>query len=277
LSEVKSWYDSVQHGHIKFVPGLPLLQEYIPAWIPGHLIVLTGYTSAGKSQLLSQITASTAGVNESETLVISVEDSTLEKKMSLIGVISGCHKRNMLLGIPGYDEIIEQSEQTINHWPLHIYDDVYTVSEIEDKIKEHKPKIVVIDYIQNLRLQGGSIYERISSATPLLFQMASRHQCTLFVVSQIDNQSAKDETEGFIASKGAGELVAAAHSVIHLKKGRSEGNWDKVEIYIKKNKAFGKCGKIDCNFNQTWTAIEATEEIRQFHAERLKARGRHED
>lgn len=272
MRSVKEWYEGVQKGDIKFVPGLPLLHEFIPAWIPGHLIVLTGYTSAGKSQVLSQVAASTAGVNEAPTLMISVEDSKMEKKMSIIGVISGLHKKNMLLGLPGHDDVIEQTENQINQWPLTIYDNVYTIAEIEDKIKEHKPKIVIIDYIQNLRLMGGNIYERISSATPTLFQMASKYGVTLFVVSQIDNQSAKEENESFMASKGAGELVAAAHSVIHLKKGRVEGKYDKVEIYIKKNKAFGPCGKIDCNFNKTWTAIEKYQEPYQMHSEKLKNR-----
>ena len=184
----------------------------------------------------------------------------------------------MLLGVPGYDEIIESSEAIISGWPLHVYDNIFTLAEIEDKINKHQPKIVVIDYIQNLRLHGGNIYERISSATPLLFQMASRYGVTLIVVSQIDNQSAKEENEAFMASKGAGELVAAAHSVVHLKKGRTEGIYDQVEIYIKKNKAFGKCGMIKANFNKSWTAIEKTKEIRQMHEEKLKNRyGKNED
>ena len=81
-AELYAWWDGIRLGEIKFVKGLPLLEEYLPAFIPSHVIFVSGYTSAGKSLLLAQITVWTAGENNSDTLVISVEDSRQEKTNS---------------------------------------------------------------------------------------------------------------------------------------------------------------------------------------------------
>jgi hypothetical protein len=125
---------------------------------------------------------------------------------------------------------------------------------MEKLIKKHMPRIVILDYVQNT-FGEGNLYERMSTAAPQLFRIAQEYGITLFVASQIDNDSARNEVEGFIAMKGGGELAAAAHTVLHLKKGRTEEKRHKVLIQVKKNKAFGPCGEIECRFNPNWTSI----------------------
>lgn len=257
-AELRSWWAGIRDGSIKFLPGLPLLAEYFPAYIPGHLITVSGYTSAGKSQLLSQFIGWTAGVHEEKTLVFSLEDARMEKLISLASVVAGnIHRKRLLLGdIEGCEENINIALKNISHWPLMIYDDVYRIPEMEGLIKKHEPRIVLLDYVQNTTGQG-TLYERMASAAIQLFRIAQEYKITLFVASQIDNESARSEAEGFIGLKGGGELAAASHGVIHLKKGREENKRNKVRIQIKKNKAFGPCGEIDCQFNEHWTVIES--------------------
>jgi len=255
--ELRGWWSGIKDGSIKFIHGLPLLREFVPAYIPGHVIVISGYTSAGKSQLLSQLIAWTAGVQEASTLVFSLEDSRLEKNISLISCVTETvHRKRMLLGdIDGYQDEIDRAIEHMSFWPLKIYDDVYRISEMEKLIIEHKPKIVVLDYIQNVTSNGQGIYERMSEAALFVFMLAQKYGVTFFVASQIDNQAAREESNAFISLKGAGELAAIAHTVIHLKKGRDNDNRHEVQIYIKKNKAFGSCGEMKAEFNEHWTKI----------------------
>jgi replicative DNA helicase len=255
--ELKAWWTGINDKTINLIPGLPLLETYIPKYIPGHLIVVSGYTSAGKSQLLSQIIKWTADDQNTDTLVFSLEDSRMEKLISLVSIVSeDVYKKRMLLGdISGIEEKLDVILKSISCWPLKIYDDVYRIVEMEGLIIKHKPKIVILDYVQNTIGQG-SLYERMSMASSYLFRIAQENNITFFVVSQIDNESARNESEGFIALKGGGDLSAAAHTVIHLKKGREDKNRSEVDILIKKNKGFGPCGKYDAQFNNRWTLIE---------------------
>ena len=260
-AELYAWWDGIRLGEIKFVKGLPLLEEYLPAFIPSHVIFVSGYTSAGKSLLLAQITVWTAGENNSDTLVISVEDSRQEKTMTIISVLSEVHRKVMLLGE------IKDKEHEINHalgvmqaWPLRIYDDAYTLDEIEILIIRHKPKIVIVDYVQNLSVPRDGLYSQMSYAAQRLFKMAQDYYVTMIVASQVSNVGAKDGNPAVIDLKGAGELAAVAHTVLQLEKGREEKNYHVVDISVKKNKAFGKCGKIACEFNNSWTKIERSED-----------------
>lgn len=254
--ETRKWWSGIKDGSIQFIKSIELLREYVPAYIPGHVIIISGYTSAGKSQLLAQIILD-SGTEGANVLVISVEDSRMEKMISMISVFTGTvHRKKMILGTVDDDNNeIDRAIDFITTLPIKIYDDVYTLIEIESLINKHSPSIVVVDYVQNLNVPGGGVYEQMSSAAKKLFQLAQTYKITMIVASQVSNDSVQNESE-VISLKGAGELAAVAHTVIQLKKGRQDENRHKVKIQIKKNKAFGNCGEIDARFNDEWTIIE---------------------
>lgn len=257
ISSARSWWDGIDRGQIQFTPALPLLHEYIPAYIPGHVILVTGYTSAGKSQLLSQIAVHAAGTEDAPVIIFSLEDSRQEKLFSIAAAhIGDIHKRRMILGHLGDDrDRLDMALEEIQMWPLLIYDDVRYVEAMEKIIVAKKPKLVILDYIQKTRADG-DIFTRMSAAADRTFCMAQDLGFTFIIASQIDGKSAREQNEVFIASKGAGDLVEAAHSVIQISKGRKEGLKHEVLIDIRKNKAFGNTGTIEAQFNSHWTAIE---------------------
>ena len=257
IADARKWWDGIDRGEVNFIAALPLLKDYIPSWIPGHVILATGYTSAGKSQLLSQIAGHAAGVEDVPTIIFSLEDSRQEKLFSIAAAhIGDIHKRRMILGHLKDDrDRLDSALEEIQMWPLLIYDDVRTIDGMEKIIKEQKPKIVILDYIQKVR-SDGDIYTRMSGAADKTFCMAQDLGFTFIIASQIDGKSAREQSDVFIASKGAGDLVEAAHSVIQIQKGRKEHLKHEVYIDIRKNKAFGNTGTIEAQFNSHWTAIE---------------------
>lgn len=278
-NNLNKWWDGIKSGEIEFVPSLPLIRDFCPAYIPKHMNVVSGYTSAGKSQYLAQVAADAAGVQKREVAIFTLEDSKEETMMSILGVVTGIHKRAQLLGelTEEQRDYINMSMSVINDWPLKIYDKVRTIGAICDIIAKTRPKLAIIDYIQKLKDGNKTIYENMSMSAITLFDLAQDTGTTLEIASQISASAAKDAQAPVIELKGAGEIAEAAHCVKRLRKGREEGKWNEVMLDIQKNKAFGKCGSIKCTFNETWTQIIPVEEAHQMHSIKLDNRRSNSD
>jgi len=220
IERAHKWWRGIDDGNIQFVKGLPLIEEYVPAFIPTHIILVTGYTSAGKSKLISQMIDHTAGDENEPTLVFSLEDSQEEKLFSIAAIRSRVHPKKMMLGTMNDEERqrVNAAFDQISTWPLHIYDDVRHLTDMKDIIKKVKPKVVVMDYIQKVQAPG-KLYDRMAHAADETYWMAREPGCefTFVIASQIDGQSAREDKGVFIASKGAGDLVEAAHSANTLR------------------------------------------------------------
>ncbi len=139
-----------------------------------------------------------------------------------------------------------------------IYDDIRTTDEIRLKTKKHKLQddiqIVAVDYAQNLR-GSGSLYERMSDAAEKLFSMGRELGVTVIVLSQVNNESVKEESP-VIGLKGAGELAAAADIVLWLKRNKGFGKERELDVEIRKNRPFGVTGMIPMQFSEKYTKID---------------------
>ena len=228
----------------------------IPAYHQGHNILITGYTSYGKSTLLSSLLVEICE-NGGKPLVFSLEDSRIEKLMGLRAVISDVPKPRQLQGeIQSSRELLAEADQKLLKWSPIIYDDVRTLDDMRLKIKKHVLRdgvnVVAIDFIQNIK-ERGSLYERMSNAAQYLQDLWKEMGVTGIVLSQIDNESAKGNSK-LIGAKGGGDLPAAADIVIDMK--RPEGDKFKLDLLVKKNRVFGKTGVIQTHFTERYTAIE---------------------
>ena len=256
--DLRNWWSGLESGEIIPIENPSLISEYIPIMYPGHIMVISGYTSSGKSTFLSQLIAHYSGILNKKTLVFSVEDSRTEKLMGLASVVSNVHKHKMLTGnMNGSRAAVEAALENINLWPISIYDNIYTTREMEKSIIEEKPEVVVIDYAQNVH-GDGEIYKKMSAFASWVQFTANTYKPVMIVASQIDNVSAKDPNSPIMEAKGGGELPAISTYFLLIRKGREEGKWGLVEIHIKKQK-WGPCAVIKAEFNDTWTAIHAVD------------------
>ena len=232
----------------------------IPGYFPGHLWMIGGYTSAGKSTFLAQ-TIIDIGESGGRTLVFSLEDSREEKTMKLIANLTDIPQKYLLTG-----EIYDHQQSKVmlaisrikdQYRPI-IYDDIRTTDEIRLKTKKHKLQddiqIVAVDYAQNLR-GSGSLYERMSDAAEKLFSMGRELGVTVIVLSQVNNESVKEESP-VIGLKGAGELAAAADIVLWLKRNKGFGKERELDVEIRKNRPFGVTGMIPMQFSEKYTKID---------------------
>lgn len=256
LKEIKKYFNSVLNGESVYVPSPDFLEDPIPGFYP-HLWMIGGYTSKGKSSLLNQILVDALG-NGGRALVFSVEESREEKMMRMISNIEDIPYKALMTGrITGYEERIRKAEKQILEWNPIIYSDVRNMDEIYLKTKKHviqdKINIVMLDYVQNLLIKN-TLYETMVDASVKLFAMTRDLGITVIGVSQIDNESAKKESN-IIGLKGAGELASAADIVLWVTRVKGQGKERHLDCTIKKNRPFGEVGKIELTFSEKWTSI----------------------
>ncbi|KAF0146159.1 MAG: replicative DNA helicase [Nitrospirae bacterium] len=250
------WDDSLNGKEICIAPPA-FLKEPIPGFYPKHLWIIGGYTGKGKSKFLNQllVDAMDAGA---KILLFSLEDSREEKMMGLISNLADISYKALITGrITGYEDRIEKAKKMIAKWNPIIYDDVRTVDDIRLKSKKHKIRegvdIIAIDYIQNLAIRN-TLYETMADAAGKLYALVKELKVTCLAVSQIDNESAKKESN-IIGLKGAGELAAAAHIVLWLTRVKGQGKERHMDCTIKKNRPFGETAKIELTFTEKWTGL----------------------
>lgn len=230
--------------------GFLKLNDACVGMCPRHLWVLGGYTSLGKSTLLSQLVRDVSIIG-AKTVIFSVEDSIEDKLTRLIATITSTPIKSILRGIIK-DETLRKAFEEIISYDLGIYDDVYTLEAMDLKIKKHKLSggvdIVAIDFVQNIITPGESIYERMSEVAIKLQKMAKKHDVCILALSQITS-----DEKGKIALRGAQELASAADVVVWIDRIPDEREFSLV---IRKNRPFGHTGRIRMTFTETWTGIK---------------------
>ena len=243
--------DAKQAEHYGIQTGFYRLNDCILGLCPKHLIMLGGYTSHGKSTLMSQIVADVCR-NDARVLIFSVEDSIEDKLIRLIATVTGEPIRSILRGYANEDRL-RAAQLQIEKWGIHIYDDVYNLEEMDMKIKKHKLQggvdIVVIDFVQNIQAKGEGIYDRMSEVAIKLQQIAKRHNVCVLALSQIS----KDNN-----LRGAQELESAADIVLWIDRDKDANLTDNrnFNLLVRKNRPFGKTGRIEMCFSETWTGIK---------------------
>ena len=232
----------------------------IPYFMPGHLWMLAGYTSAGKSTTLAQFLCD-ACQRGAKVLIFSLEESRTTKAVKMIANLTDIPQRYLLTGEISKDqrtkEAIEYAWGKLREWNLIIYDDVRTLDEISLKIKKHAMQdgvdIVAIDYVQNIIGDGQSIYQDMRLVGPTLLDLSIELGITTVALSQVTNESVREDSQ-IIGLKGAGELAAAADIVLWLK--RIKGDPRALDCEIRKNRPFGETSIVPMTFSERYTQVQ---------------------
>jgi len=258
LSEITS---DIDKDYVKNIAVTGRLGEVVPGLFPGHLILLGGYTSTGKSFFLNQMIIDIYQ-NNGKVLLFSLEDSRKEKLIKIISNLSNIHQTEIITNAvakkPDDIKIISEIMGNISPWEFYIYDDVYNLQEIKMKIKKHKLQndidIVCIDFIQNIK-EPGSIYEKMSKIALELQMIAKELQVTIIALSQVSNEGMSNPD--IIGLKGAGEIAAAADIILWLRRFKEPNLQNVLDCEIRKNRPFGKTGTIAYKFSPNWSSLNS--------------------
>ncbi len=231
--------------------GFDKLDNCIVGMCPRHSWILAGYTSHGKSTILSQLIENIC--QKFSMLVFSVEDSKEDKLIRLIATKTGIPITYIVKG-EGDNGLIKKAKEAISQYNLSIYDDIYTLEDMDMKIKKHKMmdnglEVVAIDFIQNIQTKSEKIYDRMSEVAIGLQKMAKKHSVCILGLSQISEGKDKNS----ISLRGAQEIASSADIVLWIDR---EPDKRDFKLIIRKNRPFGITGFVDMHFNKSWTGIE---------------------
>lgn len=142
-------------------------------------------------------------------------------------------------GIDYYDLAKWRKIPDFSQYPkdlIKIVDDIRRMDEIEMMVEKTKPDFVVIDYVQKIRVDWTSIYEKMSEVANRIQDMAVRNNVMVFDLSQVTRWNKDFSKWDEIPSKWAWELVEAADIGLVL----TRKTWDTfLELHVAKNK-FGE-------------------------------------
>jgi replicative DNA helicase len=239
---VKELQKKIQRGFPGIDPCYEILRQTIRKFVPGTMIVAGAYTSVGKSALAVDLTARLYRKGNPAEAIFSLEMSSDQYLLRLLAnetrFPTWSIRENKIYN-PTQEVILQNAYEHFQSKNLYIYDNLYNFNDIRKQAASLKASnagldIVIVDYVQNVHCDGRTIYERMSNLTTHLFAMAKDLEITLIVLSQINNESAKDTDSPIIGYKGAGEIAAAADVGIWLEKDKE--NEDQLIFKVRKNR-----------------------------------------
>jgi replicative DNA helicase len=251
ISNVQAQINEAEKNKEYGIPtGFTKLNDHCIGLCPRHWWIIGAYTSYGKSTFLSQMIDDICKAGHS-MVVFSVEDSKEDKLIRLYATKTGIPIKYIVQGKADKDKIA-YARKDVEKFDLQIYDDIYTLDEMDMKIRKHKIQntvdVVAIDFVQNIITGGESIYDRMSEVAIKLQRMAKKHNVSIVALSQVSEGKEK----GSISLRGAQELASSADIVLWIDRKPDQKEFD---LIIRKNRPFGVTGKIKMEFTETWTGI----------------------
>jgi|GEM_PF-6762121 len=242
-------------------PGYNLLARTVRKIAPGHMWVVGGYTSVGKSFFLTDLICRLYRAGNPGIALFSTEMSTGQYALRMLAnrtTYSTWAIEERRLIHSSHLAVLSEAWEHFNSRNLYLYDDLYDWKRIEktaEAIKHRKGlDIVAVDFIQNLAGKG-SVYERMSTLSPRIQAMAKRLEVCAIVLSQVSNEAARDDLS-IIGYKGAGEIAAAADLGVWLQ--RDEEEKEAVKFIIRKNR-HGMRGEGLLIYSENYTRFEERE------------------
>lgn len=258
-------YETVPGIQIRFSPRLNGL---LGGMMPGHLWVLGGFSSTGKSAALTNLVKDALRARK-WVGVFSLEmtqEQYLIRLLSLLsGVPQGDIKSRSYIGLDVVENV-RAAEAYLRRAPLRVYDTVYRLNDIRSKAIQMKETmgldLMAVDFIQNVHVEGDEVKD--ARTTILTLQnLAKELDCTVLALSQVSNEMAKWEGDkNYYSFKGHGAIRDAADVAIMLKRDRvaSPGVMD---FNVVKNR-HGEFSNIPMNFDmRTGRLVEADELVNE--------------
>jgi len=187
---------------------------------PGDLITIFGPTGSSKTTLAHNIAL---GYNHStDQLDPELQIPTLYLSLELAGWYM--HRRSLQIASgkdkvevsQNFNDIYPTVKDKISH--LHVQTIPPTLEQIQTKIKELQPAMVIVDYIDLVEtpphVKGE--YEQIKYISHGLSSMAVNNDLIILQVSQVSREYSRNEVLDLYAGKGSGAIENASRKVIGL-------------------------------------------------------------
>lgn len=225
-----------------FRTGINFFDSYTKRLKKGHLWVIGAYAKTGKTQLATQMLEHVHRLPEKpKVCFFSLEMSPEEIIERVLRYKQQSRKISENIAL---DEML--------HHPFQIVGHLYSINAITNYIKEHKPDIVFIDYMQILQHGEKSIFEGMNEVSRRLKLCAKQNDCCIVALSQVSNEQNKSKSMAAAGFKGSGDILANCDVGIFLIRNFDEEKDNAIvpmEIIIRANR-HGKQGGQGFTFDK---------------------------
>ena len=206
----------------------PALDSMIGGLVPGHLWVVGGFSSTGKSAAVVNMVYDVIRAKKWAG-IFSLEMTQEQYLVRLLSIATGVSqtdiKNRAFFGHEAVD-IMRRAESWVATAPMRVYDTSYRLQDIRSKAIQMKEvtglDVMVVDFIQNVYVTGDEISDARSTILELQ-NLAKELNCTVIALSQVSNEYAKMEnqaTSNFYSFKGHGAIRDAADVAVMLRRDR---------------------------------------------------------
>ena len=203
---------------------------------PGELVTIFGPTGSSKTTLAQCIALGVDFANDDinpdwqiPTLYLSLELSAWYMHRRNMQIVSGLTKEDVNSNAR---DIYKQHKDKLNHMVIQTIPP--TLEQIQAKVKELRPALVVVDYIDLIEtpphVRGE--YEQVKYISHSLSSMAVNNDLIIIQVSQVSRDYSRNEVLDLYAGKGSGAIENASRKVIGL---NGQANNSKKTLEILKN------------------------------------------
>ena len=187
---------------------------------PGELITVFGRTGSNKSTFVQNLALGVDFANDSinpewqiPTLFLSLELADWYMHRRGLQIVSGLDKDEVN---DNYEGIFEKHKDDLAHITFQTISP--TIDQIQQKIKELHPSLVIVDYIDliDTRGRGRSEHEKIKYISHSLSSIAVNMDVIIIQVSQVGREHSKSDALSLYAAKGSGAIENASRKVISV-------------------------------------------------------------
>jgi replicative DNA helicase len=247
---------------IRFSPTLDGMTNGLQ---PGHLWVVGGFSSTGKSAVAVNFVYDALRANRTVgvwSLEMTQEQYLIRLLSCATGIPQSTIRSRAFIGHDTVD-LMKRVESWVARAPLAIYDTHYRLQDIRRTAIAQKETmgldLMIVDFIQNVYDKGEEFGD--ARATILELQnLAKELDCTVMALSQVSNDYAKnaDTNKNYYSFKGHGAIRDAADIAVMLKRDRV--NTPGIMDFDVVKHRHGEFGVIPMNFDlQTGRLTDATD------------------
>ena len=233
--------------------GFAALDDLIAGLSPGEMMVFGACSGTGKTTFALDISWNMAQHKPVAFISVEVDEDALKRKFysSISGVEPDKIKRGTMT--PADKVLLDHAASSMEK--RHLILDFYSVElnelilRIRRLVSEHKVRIVVIDYCQQILSKGGESREReVSGIVEALKRVAVQTGCAVILLSQINR---KGEEAGEPEKWHLRESGALDHAPDYvLLAWRSIGKEDVAHFKLAKNRPMVRTGYFDIRFDR---------------------------